>query len=66
MDGKPALLVVNGEPDTTALSKARVGEDDIMQAARQAHGLERMDQVKYAVLETTGEISIIPKAPAAA
>jgi uncharacterized membrane protein YcaP (DUF421 family) len=32
----------------------------VLQAARQNHGLERMDQIKFAVLERTGEISIVP------
>jgi len=30
-------------------------------AARESHGLERLEEIKYAVLETTGAISIIPK-----
>ena len=28
---------------------------------RERQGLERLDQVKYAVLERNGEISIVPK-----
>jgi uncharacterized membrane protein YcaP (DUF421 family) len=43
------------------MEKARISESDIMQAARTTQGLERMDQIKYAVLERTGEISIIPQ-----
>jgi uncharacterized membrane protein YcaP (DUF421 family) len=34
----------------------------VLQAARERQGLERLEQIKYAVLERTGEISIIPKA----
>ena len=41
--------------------RARVEEDDVLEAARQLQGLERMDQIKYAVLEKSGGISIIPK-----
>ena len=33
---------------------------DILEAARYQQGLERMAQIKYAMLETNGEISIIP------
>jgi uncharacterized membrane protein YcaP (DUF421 family) len=43
------------------MRRARIGIDDILQAARAGQGLESMDQIKYAVLERTGEISIIPK-----
>jgi uncharacterized membrane protein YcaP (DUF421 family) len=32
-----------------------------MEAARQLRGLERMDQIKYAILERDGDISIIPR-----
>jgi uncharacterized membrane protein YcaP (DUF421 family) len=31
------------------------------EAARQTQGLERMEQIKYAVLEVSGGISVIPK-----
>jgi uncharacterized membrane protein YcaP (DUF421 family) len=37
-----------------------VDESDIMSAARKLHGLERMEQIKYAILERDGAISIIP------
>jgi uncharacterized membrane protein YcaP (DUF421 family) len=43
------------------MDKARVDEKDVLVAARENHGLERMDQIKYAVLERSGGISIIPK-----
>jgi uncharacterized membrane protein YcaP (DUF421 family) len=43
------------------MQKSKVDEEDVMEAARLLHGLERMDQVKYAVLERDGSISIIPE-----
>lgn len=61
MDGEPLLLVEHGRPIDHRLSKARVGIDDILQAARSTQGLERLEQIKYAVLESSGEISIIPR-----
>src|SRR5690606_1311133 len=60
LDGRPTLLVSNGEIDRRALDKCRIDEDDILTAARSQHGLERMDQVKHAVLETDSGISIVP------
>jgi len=42
------------------MHEARVQEDDILQAARIEQGLERVDQIKYAILERNGKISIIP------
>jgi uncharacterized membrane protein YcaP (DUF421 family) len=43
------------------MQKARVEEDDILFSAKETQGLERLDQIKYAVLERSGGISIIPK-----
>jgi uncharacterized membrane protein YcaP (DUF421 family) len=61
LDGQPTLLLSHGEPDARTLSRARLSTDDILEAARSRQGLERLDQIRFAVLETTGEISIIPQ-----
>ena len=60
-DGLPVVLVENGKPLKQRMTKERINEDAILSAARELQGLERMDQIKYAVLETTGIISIVPK-----
>lgn len=59
-EGTPVLLVENGRPHTARMRAARVGKDEILAAARLSHGLERMDQIRHAVLEVEGGISIIP------
>lgn len=59
-EGAPLVLVDNGKPLLKRMKKTRVDHDDIMEAARLCFGLERMEQVKYAVLEKDGTISIIP------
>jgi len=41
--------------------RAGIDEEDILQSARSTQGLERLDQIKFAILEKTGKISIIPK-----
>ncbi|MCG3115215.1 MAG: DUF421 domain-containing protein [Candidatus Manganitrophus sp. SA1] len=61
LDGVPLVIVENGRPLHDRMDKARVDESDILTAARERLGLERMDQIKYAVLERSGGISIIPK-----
>lgn len=60
LDDVPLILVENGKPLADRMDKARVEEDDILEAARGLHGLENMQQVKYAVLERDGSISVIP------
>jgi uncharacterized membrane protein YcaP (DUF421 family) len=61
VDDLPLVIVADGRPLKDLMTKARVDEMDILQAARQQEGLERLDQIKYAVLERNGAISVVPK-----
>jgi uncharacterized membrane protein YcaP (DUF421 family) len=61
VDDVPLLIVENGEPLRDRMKKVRVDEEDVLAAARELQGVERMDQIRYAVLERSGGISIIPK-----
>jgi uncharacterized membrane protein YcaP (DUF421 family) len=61
LEGSPVLLVQHGEPIREALRVMRVDEADILAAARLGQGLERMSQIRFAVLEKTGGISIVPE-----
>ena len=58
----PAILVEDGRVLKDVLEKFHLTEDDIVTAGREAHGVERLDQVKWAVLESSGGISVIPRA----
>jgi uncharacterized membrane protein YcaP (DUF421 family) len=60
LDSLPLLIVENGNPLRHRMNKERIDVDDVLDAARETHGLERLDQIKYAVLERNGKISIIP------
>lgn len=60
IDGAPLVLVSEGEVLRDRLRREHVTIEDILEAARQKHGLERLEQVKYAVLEKSGDISIVP------
>jgi uncharacterized membrane protein YcaP (DUF421 family) len=61
VDGTPLVIVENGRLLKDRMAKARVDGSDILEAARELQGLERMDQIKYAVLERAGHITIVPK-----
>jgi uncharacterized membrane protein YcaP (DUF421 family) len=61
MEGVPLVIVEDGRPLHDRMSRSRVDESDVLAAARERQGLERMDQIKYAVLERSGGISIVPK-----
>lgn len=58
----PLLIVRNGRPLQDRLDGVRVDESDILKAARELQGLEHLEQVKHAVLETSGGITVIPAA----
>ena len=60
VEGAPLIIVDHGKPLKERLDKSKIGEADILQAARTNLGIEKMEQVKYAVLEKDGTISIIP------
>jgi uncharacterized membrane protein YcaP (DUF421 family) len=61
LDGLPMIIVENGIPLKPLMDRARVDVEDVLAAARQGPGLERMEQIKYAVMEVGGHISVIPK-----
>jgi uncharacterized membrane protein YcaP (DUF421 family) len=61
LDGRPLLLLDEGRPLQERMHRSRVDEGDILEAARELHGLERLEQIRYAVLERDGRISIIPR-----
>jgi len=61
LEGTPLILVEDGKPLRDRMHKSRVDEADVLAAARALQGLERMEQIKYAVLERSGGISIVPR-----
>lgn len=64
VDSVPVLILENGRPLQERMKQLRVDESDILNAARELQGLERLDQIKYAILERSGHISVIPKSEA--
>jgi uncharacterized membrane protein YcaP (DUF421 family) len=61
LDGVPVLLIENGNMHSAIMRKERVDESDILAAARELQGLERIDQIKHAVVEASGGITVVPK-----
>ncbi len=57
----PIVLVDNGQPLHDRMGKARVTPEDVLSQARLVHGVERMDDIQYAVLATSGGIAILPR-----
>jgi uncharacterized membrane protein YcaP (DUF421 family) len=61
LKGVPTVVVENGRVLRGRLRRARLTEEEVLQAARHRYGLERMDEIKFAIFEASGEISIIPR-----
>lgn len=61
IDGTPTVLISDGKPDLRAFARARVSLEDVLTTARVEQGLEQLTQIKSAVLEADGAVSIIPK-----
>ncbi|WP_460357950.1 MULTISPECIES: DUF421 domain-containing protein [unclassified Pseudomonas] len=60
IDGEPTIIVENGKLLHRRLRHARLIEADVMEAARSSQGIERIEQIKFAIIERNGKISVIP------
>jgi uncharacterized membrane protein YcaP (DUF421 family) len=60
LEGEPLILVQDGEPIEANLRRNRITEDEILAMARQQQ-ISSLDEVQWAVLETSGNISFISK-----
>jgi uncharacterized membrane protein YcaP (DUF421 family) len=60
VEGMPLIIVDHGKLLKDRMNKSNVDESDVLQAARANLGIETIEEVKYAVLEKDGSISIVP------
>jgi uncharacterized membrane protein YcaP (DUF421 family) len=58
--GTPIVLVHHGELVPNNLHKERVSPEEIFSEIHKT-GLERLEQVRWAILETDGKISVVPE-----
>lgn len=58
--GEPIVLVTEGRTHADAMHREGVTRDELMAALRE-HGVAGLDDVRLAVLEVDGTISIVPK-----
>jgi uncharacterized membrane protein YcaP (DUF421 family) len=62
LDGSPLFLLVNGQWRTRTLDGMLLQDDDVMSVARE-RGIRNLSGIGAAVLETFGQINVIPKQP---
>jgi uncharacterized membrane protein YcaP (DUF421 family) len=58
IEGTPLIVVQDGKPIEQNMKSERINLDDVMEEAR-AQQIERLDEIKWAVLESSGTISFI-------
>ena len=62
LDGKPTVIINDGKIDIREMSKLRYSLDDLLIQLR-LQGINSIDEVKYAILENNGELSILDEYP---
>ena len=60
LEGEPVIVIEDGEAIERNLRRERITCGELRAAARQ-QGISSFDRVRWAVLETSGEISFLPK-----
>lgn len=58
VDGTPVIVFGKGRWERESMQRLRIHEQDVMAAAR-TQGIERLEQIKYAIVERNGGISVI-------
>lgn len=57
--GRPSIIVENGKLHQTEMKKNRLTVDELMEELRMK-GITDISTVKYAILETSGQLSVLP------
>ncbi|NLU23429.1 MAG: DUF421 domain-containing protein [Clostridiales bacterium] len=57
--GEPAVIIRNGTLQQKAMRQNRLTVDELMEELR-SQGISDLDSVKYAILETNGQLSVLP------
>jgi uncharacterized membrane protein YcaP (DUF421 family) len=60
LDGEPIVVVEDGKPIERNLVRERLSVEEVMEEARQQQ-IGSLDEIQWAVLETSGQISFIKK-----
>jgi uncharacterized membrane protein YcaP (DUF421 family) len=58
--GKPSIVIKNGKLDIKELKNNRFNLNDLLEELR-LQGYYNIEDIEYAILETSGQMSIIPK-----
>ena len=60
LSGKPSIVITKGKIDEKVMKRLRYNFDDLMMQLRE-QGVYNLTEVEYAILETSGKMSVIKK-----
>lgn len=60
LSGKPTIIIEHGRIDMDALKEERININDLLEELR-LKNFYNIKEIEYAILETSGQLSIIPK-----
>ena len=60
LDGQPSIIMNNGKIDEKVMRKQRYNFDDLLTQLRE-QGIIDLNEVQFAILESTGKLSVIKK-----
>lgn len=61
LEDAPIVIVEEGRLHRERMDKERVDEQDVLSAARELQGLASLEDVRYAVVEKDGHVTIVPR-----
>jgi uncharacterized membrane protein YcaP (DUF421 family) len=61
LEGKPIVIVEDGKPIERNMRRERLTVEEVMEEARSSAQIASLDDIQFAVVETSGAISFIEK-----
>jgi uncharacterized membrane protein YcaP (DUF421 family) len=61
LEGDPIVVVQDGKPIQKNLRRERMAVEEVLEEARQQAQISSLDEIEWAILETSGNISFIKK-----
>jgi uncharacterized membrane protein YcaP (DUF421 family) len=61
VDAPAVVIVQDGRILPGPANSERIDENEILEAARRQMGLENLSQIQFAILETSGKLTVVPK-----
>ena len=61
LEDAPVVILEEGRLNRGRMDKERVDEQDLLAAARELQGIARLEEIRYAVVEKDGRVTVVPR-----